>query len=178
MVAERVVAAAERPELVPETPAHAAALDQVLNRAFGPGRFAKTSERVRERGAVHRLDVSRTALLAGTPIGCCRLHDIAIGAEAALLLGPLAVDPEHQHDGLGAALVAGAVEAARREGGVIILVGAPAFFAPLGFTQAPPGRVALPGPVDPARLLWLELSDGALDRCAGAVTAPRAATRT
>lgn len=178
MLAERVVTAGSKPVLVPESPAHAPALERVLNRAFGPGRFAKTSERVREQGARHRLDLSRVALLGAGPIGCCRLHDVAVGDSAALLLGPLAVDPDHQHDGLGAALVAAAIEAARPGGGAIIVVGAPAFFAPFGFAAIPKGRITLPGPVDPARFMWLALAEGASDQLAGAVTAPRAANRT
>jgi len=164
--------------VVAETPAHADALERVLTRAFGPGRFAKTSERVREQGARQRLDLSRVALLNGAPIGCCRMHDIAVGERDALLLGPLAVDPNHQHDGLGAALVAAALDAARVKDAAVILVGAPAFFAPFGFTPIPRGRVRFPGPVDPARFLWLALHDGALDQLAGAVTAPRVSTQT
>lgn len=162
------------PAIVVETPAHAAALERVLDRAFGPGRFAKTSERVRENGARHRLDLSRVALAAGEAIGCCRLHDIAVGVHDALFLGPLAVDPKRQHAGLGARLVAAAVEAALSEGRAIILVGAQSFFAPFGFTKIPPGRVVMPGPVDPDRFLWFGPQREILS---GAISAPRGASR-
>ena len=49
----------------------------------------------------------------------------------------------------------------------VVLVGDLGFFAPLGFEPAPPGRVSLPGPVDPARVLWRPLRAGGLDHAAG-----------
>ncbi|MGE0828091.1 MAG: GNAT family N-acetyltransferase [Hyphomonadaceae bacterium] len=160
-----------------EQPAQAAALEGVLDRAFGPGRLAKTSERVREQGARHRYDLSRVAVEDGAPIGCCRMHDINVGERAALFLGPLAVDPLNQHAGLGARLVEAALAASRSEGKAVILVGAAAFFQPFGFVRIPEGRVTLPGPVDPQRLLWMALTPGALDGLEGAVSAPPAASR-
>jgi predicted N-acetyltransferase YhbS len=49
--------------IVAEKPEHDAAIERVLDRAFGPGRFAKTSERVRERGA--RLELAHLAREGG-----------------------------------------------------------------------------------------------------------------
>ena len=46
------------------------------------------------------------------------------------------------------------------------------FFRPAGFTIVPKDRIALPGPYDPARLLWLELRPGGLDKAQGPLTAP------
>ena len=61
--------------LAAETSAHAAQIEGVLDRAFGPGRYAKTSERVRERGARHELALSRVAVNeAGEVIGVCRIY--------------------------------------------------------------------------------------------------------
>ncbi len=159
--------------IAPEAPAHAAALERVLDRAFGPGRFAKTSERVREQGARHRLDLSRVALRRDAPIGLCRMHDISVGGAPALFLGPLAVDPAHQQAGLGAALVEAALTAARiQPARAVLAVGAANFFAPFGFVPIPEGRVTMPGPVDPRRLLWLPLKHDAAEKLAGAVGPP------
>lgn len=161
--------------LVPESPAHAGAIEDVLDRAFGPGRFAKASERVRERGAVAAPGLSRTALSqTGEIVGCCRIWRVEVGGEPLFFLGPLAVDPRARNAGLGAELVAAAVQACRSVGGRgIIVVGAASFFEPFGFDPIPEGRVSLPGPVNPARLLWLELRPGGLSGVAGQVTAPR-----
>lgn len=161
--------AAERPE-------HAAEIERVLDRAFGPGRLAKTSERVRERGAVLEPALSRVALDAdGAVHGSCRISRVLVGDTPAYFLGPLAVDPAAQHHGLGATLTREAVNACRAARGVgaVVLVGAEAFFRPFGFSVVPKGRITMPGPFDSRRLLWLELRPGGFDRVAGAITAPR-----
>lgn len=159
--------------LIAEKPEHADDIERVLDRAFGPGRFAKTSERVRERGAVFEPSLSRVALGdAGDIIGVCRIWRVEAG-EPAYFLGPLAVDPAAQQAGVGLALVRDAVAACRAvDGAGLILVGAERFFRPIGFTVVPPGRVTLPGPVDAARLLWLELRPGGLDQVRGELKAP------
>ena len=147
------------------------ALPALLMAAFGPGRFAKTSERVRENGA--RLDpaLSRVAVDGGRVVGCCLLSHVRIGEAPGLFLGPLAVHPHAQKAGLGAGLVQATLAAAREAGsGAVILVGAPSFFMPLGFSVIPKGRITLPGPVDPARLLGISLTPGALEGMAGLVS--------
>ena len=159
--------------LIAEKPQHAAAIELVLDRAFGPGRHAKTSERVRERGARLELSLSRVATDdAGEVIGICRIWRVDAGAPL-YFLGPLAVDPAVQAAGLGLALTHDAVAACRAGGGAaIVLVGAERFFRPLGFTIVPDGRITLPGPVNPARLLWCELRPGGLDKIRGDLHAP------
>lgn len=156
-----------------ERPEHTPAIERVLDRAFGPGRFAKTSERVRERDARLEPRLSRIALdAAGEVVGVCRIWRTQAG-EPVYFLGPLAVDPQRQAAGLGLAMTREAVAACRAAGGAgIVLVGAERFFRAAGFTVVPPGRVRLPGPVDPARLLWLELRPGGLDRIAGELGPP------
>src|SRR5690606_3093356 len=147
--------------LTAERPEHRDAIERVLTRAFGPGRFAKTSERVRERGAEPEPALTRVALDEdGEVAGVCRIWRVEAGAPL-YFLGPLAVDPSKQSAGLGIALVHEAVAACRASGGNgVILVGAEPFFRPAGFTVVPKGRLAMPGPVDPARLLWLALRPG------------------
>jgi predicted N-acetyltransferase YhbS len=74
---------------------------------------------------------------------------------------------------LGLALTREAVSACRAAGGAgVVLVGAERFFRPLGFAPVPKERLFLPGPVDPARFLWLELRPGALDGARGELGAP------
>ena len=160
--------------LAAEKPEHAATIEHVLDRAFGPGRFAKTSERVRERGALPEPSLSRVALDdAGAVVGVCRIWRARAG-QPIYFLGPLAVEPTAQQAGLGQALVRDAVAACRASAGAsaIVLVGAEAFFAPLGFSLVPPGALRMPGPVDPARFLWLELRPGGLGKIEGEIGAP------
>jgi predicted N-acetyltransferase YhbS len=162
--------------LVQEHPEHHDAIERVLDRAFGPGRHAKTSERVRERGAVAEPLLSRVAMEDSAVVGVCRIWLVSAGMGRAFFLGPLAVDPGEQHQGLGAALVRDAVNACRlsRNAGAVVLVGAAPFFQPLGFSVVAAGRVTLPGPVDPKRLLWCELYPGGLDHVEGEIGAPPA----
>jgi predicted N-acetyltransferase YhbS len=159
--------------LIAEHPEHAAAIERVLDGAFGPGRHAKTSERVRERGAHLEPALSRIAVdEAGDVIGVCRIWRVWAGVPL-FFLGPLAVDPASQAVGLGLALTRDAVSACRAIGGNgVVLVGAERFFRPIGFNIVPHGRITMPGPVDPMRLLWCELKPGGLDKPIGAVGAP------
>lgn len=156
-----------------DKPEYRDAIETVLDRAFGPGRHAKTSERVRERGAEPEPSLSRVAINeAGEVVGVCRIWGVEAGAPV-YFLGPLAVDPAAQSSGLGLALAREAVAACRAvaPNGVIV-VGAASFFGQLGFAPIPPGRVKMPGPVDPSRFLWLELRPGGLDKVQGEIRAP------
>ena len=82
----------------------------------------------------------------------------------ALLLGPLIVEPVFRSQGIGEALVTRSLEAAKAAGWkLVILVGDEPYYARMGFKPGPAGRIALPGPVDPARLLYCELEPGALE---------------
>jgi predicted N-acetyltransferase YhbS len=159
--------------LIAEKPEHREAIERVLDRAFGPGRYAKTSERVRERGAIPEPALTRVAVNeAGDAVGVCRIWRVEAGAPV-YFLGPLAVDPGEQSAGLGLALVRDAIAACRASGGNgVIAVGAERFFRPLGFSIIPKDRLTLPGPVDSSRLLWLELRPGGLDKVHGEVGAP------
>lgn len=160
--------------LTAEKPEHHDAIERVLDRAFGPGRYAKTSERVRERGDALEPSLTRVALNDdGDVIGVCRIWRVEAGAPV-YFLGPLAVDPGQQAAGLGAALVRDAIAACRASGGCgVIAVGAERFFSPAGFTLVPRDRLTMPGPVDPARFLWLALRPGGLDKVEGEIKAPK-----
>jgi len=148
-------------------------VEAVLNDAFGPGRFAKVSERVREF-AVRDRALSRVAVVEDTPIGCCRIYRIEIGGAPALFLGPLAVRRDHQGEDIGSALIAAALEACDAQGDApIIVVGQPQLFAPFNFHEVARDSIQLPGPVEARRLQWRARNGVAP---AGRVRAPRAAS--
>ena len=159
---------------VSERPVHEMQIEGVLDRAFGPGRLAKTSERVRERGAVFEPNLSRVAVDEhGDVVGCSRIWRVRAGECEFYFLGPLAVEPSVQREGVGASLTRASMGACRMVGGAgVVLVGALSFFAPLGFSVIPQGRLSLPGPVDPARFLWCELEPGGLQKAQGMIGAP------
>lgn len=144
------------------------AVDALIDSAFGPGRYAKTAERLRE-GNSPRLDLSVCAWSGDRLAGAVRQWPIRIGGEPAIFFGPIAVTPEFRRGGLGHALAARACERATAAGEpLVLLVGPQAFFAPLGFRPAGAG-VLMPGPIDPARLLWRALRPGAVEHPEGLV---------
>jgi predicted N-acetyltransferase YhbS len=116
----------------------------------------------------------RVCLVDGRLVAAVRFTEVAIGGrEGALLLGPLAVDPAFANRGHGRALAAAAMEDARAAGiALVVLVGDEAYYGRLGFRRVPRGQIALPGPVDPDRLLAAELVPNALVGFSGLVTSP------
>ncbi len=146
----------------PEAAADNSAIEDLQAEAFGPGRFARTAFRIRE-GVPHRQDLSFVGLAGTQVVGSIRLTPIVIGETVALLLGPLTVSPDFKNRGLGKALMRTAMAAAEAAGDkVVLLVGDAPYYSPFGFNQVPFGRITLPGPVDPARLLIALLNDGGL----------------
>jgi predicted N-acetyltransferase YhbS len=158
------------PPIVCERPQDAPAVEALIARAFGPGRYAKSAERLRERNHP-LLDLSFVAWTGGVAAGCVRLWPVVIGELPAILLGPFAVDEAWRSQGLGGALIVHACEAAARAGhGLVILVGDEPYFAPFGFSARPARAISMPGPVDQRRVLVRSLIAGAADTLAGAVT--------
>ncbi len=153
-----------------ERPTDIAAREAVLDRAFGAGRHEKPSQRLRDGRAPAR-GLSFVATEHGRVIGTVRLWNVTAGGRAALLLGPLAVAPEAQSRGIGAALMRRALAEARRLGHrAILLVGDAAYYGRFGFSAVKTGALTLAGRHDP-RLLALELVPGALDGAAGLLQA-------
>jgi predicted N-acetyltransferase YhbS len=155
--------------LEPETPDDAEAILRLNERVFGPGRFARTAYRLRETTAAD-LSLSFVARVGPLLVGANAMTPVSIGGKPALLLGPLIVEPVFRSQGIGEALVQRSLQAAKAAGWTLaILVGDEPYYARMGFACAPPGRIALPGPVDPARLLYCELEPGALAAVSGEV---------
>lgn len=154
----------------PLTPADFAAVSRLHAKVFGPGRFTRTAYRVRE-GAPKISPHCAVALIGETLVAAVRFTSITIGgANGALLLGPLAVDPDFAGQGFGKRLVGEAMEAAKAAGvKLVLLVGDEPYYGRFGFRAASPGQITMPGPVDPARLLAVELAPGALAAYTGLI---------
>lgn len=159
----------------------AARSETLLDRAFGIGRRTKTSYRFRERempvpGLSFGLWMaSSDAGSEDVLIAVISFWRLKIGqaGDDAIMLGPLAVEPLLQGKGLGRTLMAHALaEAARLGHRLVILVGDAPYYGPFGFVRVPDGRLILPGPVDPDRLLYLELVPGTFEGMSGLVLPP------
>lgn len=166
--------AAEAVTISPEALADAWARERLLDRAMGPGRKRKSSEKLR-RGRLPARGLAFTARdEAGRLVGTVRLWNVSCGesGRAALLLGPLAVDPAVKGAGIGSALMRHAVrEAARRGHGAVLLVGDAPYYARFGFSAGKTGALSMPGPYERHRFLALELVPGALNGASGTLRA-------
>jgi predicted N-acetyltransferase YhbS len=135
-----------------------AAREGLLDLVFGAMRRTKTCERLRE-GRLPAAGLSFVATWRDRLIGTIRLWHVSAGwRRPALMLGPLAVDPEQHSAGVGSALMKRAVLAAKRHGvGEIFLLGDEPYYARFGFSARRAKGLSLPGPYDQRRLLGLAL---------------------
>ena len=155
-----------------EAPGEGPAREALLDRCFGRARWFKTCQRLR-RDRLPAEGLSFAAREDGVLIGTVRLWHIEAGsAGPALLLGPIAVESARQGQGIGAALMTAALEAAKAQGHkAVLLVGDAPYYERFGFSEALARTLQMPGPVDAARFLGLELQPGALAGAEGSVTA-------
>lgn len=148
----------------------AAAIERILDDAFGAERHRKTAQRLRDGQAPV---LSLVAREDDRLIGTLRLWSVRIGRRyRALLLGPVAVDKSHRSRGVGAWLINTGLARAQAMGHrAVILVGDAPYYGRFGFSTAVTEGMMLPGPVDRARFLGVELEDGALAGVGGRVAA-------
>ncbi len=130
---------------------------ELTDRAFGPGRFVKTAERLRENSAP-LADLSFVAMRGETLLGSVRLWPIFVHDEKTnhyeplAFLGPIVVDDAVRGQGIGKQLIHASLEAAFEKGlRAVLLVGSQTYFKPFGFEKAE--DIILPGPVDANRVL-------------------------
>lgn len=155
-----------------QTDADLSAIERLDERAFGPGRFARSAYRLRE-GVPADPALSFVACVGTLLVGSNQMTPIRCGDTPALLLGPLTVDPAFRSGGIGEALVLRSLEAARAAGhALVLLVGDPPYYGRLGFRQVPAGQIAFCGPVDPGRLLYCDLVEGTFATVRGKVRRP------
>ena len=123
-----------------EQPSDSEAIERLHERAFGPGRFARTASRLRE-GAPHlSIVLHRAGRHAARRLGPSDAGDG--GREPALMLGPLTVEPAFEGRGIGAALIRRSLEAAKQNGhSLVLLVGDEPYYSRFGFGRVPPGHL-------------------------------------
>ncbi|MEO0911934.1 MAG: N-acetyltransferase [Pseudomonadota bacterium] len=154
----------------PETPDDGDEVENLFDLAFAPGRTALSSYRLRE-GVKALWELSRVARdEADVLAGAIRFWPVIIGKnqDSALLLGPVAVHPTRQGEGLGAGLIGEGVAAARAAGWTrVLLVGDAPYYRRFGFK--PLKGIEFPPPTNPDRVLGQALVAGAFDGVTGPV---------
>ncbi|WP_104018461.1 GNAT family N-acetyltransferase [Roseovarius nitratireducens] len=154
-------------ELGPEGPQDLWEVEALYDLCFAPGREALSSYRLRE-GVPPVADLCLVAREDGIIAGAIRYWPVRVGEARALLLGPVAVHPTHQGEGLGGWLIRESVERARTlDWARVMLVGDAPYYGRFGFARL--DKVEMPPPTNPARVLGLALTPGAWDGVAGAV---------
>jgi predicted N-acetyltransferase YhbS len=146
-------------------------VEYLLDLAFAPGRTALSSYRLRDGvppvAELCLVARDRDDLLAGA----IRVWPVRVGDHAALLLGPVAVHPTRQGEGLGAVLIGESLDRAAARGWTrVILVGDEPYYRRFGFSRQAARGLDFPSPTNPDRLLARALAPGAFDGVAGMVT--------
>ena len=144
-------------------------VEALYDLCFAPGREALSSYRLRDGIA----PVAELGLVArdeeGNLAAAIRFWPVRVGGRAALLLGPVAVHPTRQGEGLGGWLIAESLEQARKLGWKrVLLVGDAPYYGRFGFARLE--GVEMPPPTNPERVLGLELEPGAWAGVRGTVT--------
>ncbi|MGR3485828.1 MAG: GNAT family N-acetyltransferase [Paracoccaceae bacterium] len=142
------------------------AVEALFDLCFGPARTALSSYRLRE-GVAPVPGLCRVIRDDGLA-GAVRVWPVRVGAAPALLLGPIAVHPTRQGEGLAAWMMADVIARAR-EGGHprLMLVGDLAYYGRFGLARVE--GVIMPPPTDPNRVLGMALMPGGWDGVTGAV---------
>ena len=145
-------------ELVAIETVTAAAVESLLDRAFGPDRHARTAYRLRA-GTAPLPELSFALIEDGALLGTIQCWPVRFlgddgGDIPLVLVGPVAVAPERQQGGLGRRLTAAALAAADSRGLDLMLIGDPEYYGRFfGFSAAATADWRLPGPVERHRLL-------------------------
>ncbi|APX12049.1 GNAT family N-acetyltransferase [Tateyamaria omphalii] len=152
-----------------ETPEDRWEVEALYDLCFAPGREALSSYRLRD-------DVPPVAGLShvardpdGILAGAIRYWPVRVGAQSALLLGPVAVHPTRQGEGLGGELIGTSLAQAQTSGwDRVMLVGDAPYYSRFGFEKLT--GVVMPPPTNPDRVLGRALAPGAWTGVAGDVT--------
>ena len=156
--------------LTQETPDDWWEVEALYDLCFAPGREALSSYRLRDGvppvAGLNHVARDSDAILAGA----IRYWPVRVGSDVALLLGPVAVHPTRQGEGLGHQLIDTSLEVAERAGWArVMLVGDAPYYGRFGFERL--RDVIMPPPTNPDRVLGRALCPGAWDGVTGEVTA-------
>ncbi len=156
-------------EICSERPADDQEVEALYDLCFAPGRTALSSYRLRD--GVPRVDDLCLLLrdTGGIVVAAIRYWPARVDGWPILLLGPIAVHPTAQGEGLGALLIQESLARAEARGWQrVLLVGDAPYYARFGFSRLE--DVRMPPPTNPDRVLGLELCAGAWRGVTGDVT--------
>lgn len=145
--------------LVPITSVASPEIEALLDQAFGTDRHQRTAYRLRA-GTDPVAELSLAAVEDGELVGSIQcwpvqLTDDSGGITPLILVGPVAVRPDRQRDGIGRMLMEASLARADAAGSApMMLIGDASYYERFfGFSAHHTGGWVLPGPVDRERLL-------------------------
>jgi predicted N-acetyltransferase YhbS len=159
-------------DIAAETPQDLWEVEALYDTCFAPGRTALSSYRLRENVP----PVAGLSLVARDDLdilaGAIRFWPVEVGGHATLLLGPVAVHPTRQGEGLGALLIEESLDRAGPQGwDRVMLVGDAPYYGRYGFERL--DGVIMPPPTNPERVLGRALTLNAWAGIVGEVTRAR-----
>lgn len=152
-------------ELAREEPGDWWEVEALFDHSFAPGREALSSYRLRD-GVPPLGDLCLVARDEGGILaGAIRYWPVRVGRHEALLLGPVAVHPTRQGEGLAGRLIRESLAVAwARDWPRVMLVGDAPYYGRYGFERL--DHVEMPPPTNPDRVL----GTGDWSQVAGRVT--------
>jgi predicted N-acetyltransferase YhbS len=137
--------------ITPLSHADPAAVEDLLDAAFGTDRQARTAYRIRE--GMSPIDALSFATFDGEHlVGTLQSWPVSVGDADVVLVGPVAVAPDRQRSGLGRRLMEALIAAAPDT--PMTMIGDPEYYGRFfGFTAEMTGGWDVPGPVERHRLL-------------------------
>jgi len=149
------------PEITVQTDADLPAIETLMAEAFGPKRHSRSVWQLRPGPPVPEMCLVIRA--DGETVGSLRFWEVMLGSLRILLLGPLAVRPSERGRGYGRDLIRAALDKARAGPWALVLVsGEVDYYPKFGFVPAAPYDIDWPGFIEPERLQFFELEEGAL----------------
>jgi predicted N-acetyltransferase YhbS len=134
-------------------------IEALLDSAFGIDRKKRTAYMLRE-GTKYISALSFAILKQGTLIACIQcwpvrlLSDRNDAGAPMVLVGPVAVAPDHQNRGYGGHLMQAMLDAVKQyPNQAMIMIGDPEYYSRYGFYADGTGGWQLPGPWEAHRLL-------------------------
>ncbi len=151
-----------------EDPADWWEVEALFDLCFAPGRTALSSYRLRDDVgpvlSLGRIARDENGLLGGA----LRYWPVQVAGAPVLLLGPVAVHPTAQGEGLAAAMIRDSLAQAAESWDRVLLVGDLPYYRRFGFYRL--SGVEMPPPTNPDRILGFDLTPGAWGGVTGMVT--------
>ena len=158
--------------LLPEDIGDHIEVEQLLDLVFTPKRKLLSSYKL--RGSANKVNNLSYVIKdpSNSAVGSIRFWNIRIDGHSSrgLLLGPLAIHPIYQSEGLGEKLVLNSIEkAAAHNWNWVILVGDIKYYSKFGFSKNSTRAISIGDGFDNRRLLGIDINENFLEEAVGSL---------